>query len=312
MRRQKALMDQNRPPVILLAGPTGVGKTNLSLHLASRLGTEIVNADSMQIYRHMDIGTAKPTPEEQSRVPHHLIDIVDPDEPFDAARYLEVARPVVDALHKRGKIPLIVGGTGLYMKVLTRGICNGPGEDLEVRNALHRELEEQGLARLHEELLRADPELGKRIHPHDRQRILRALEVYRATGESLSRLQAQHRFQQTLYPSLKIVLFRDREDLYERINRRVHLMMEQGFLQEVQRLLNRGYGPHLRSMQSLGYKQVAQHLLGNISLDEAIYEIQRDTRRYAKRQLTWFRGDPEFQWFHAEDEKGVSEWIGKK
>lgn len=296
---------QSSLPIVLLAGATGVGKTASSLELATILGTEIVNADSMQIYRHMDIGTAKPISEERKLIRHHLLDIVDPDEPFDAARYLELARPVLDSLHGRGKVPLIVGGTGLYMKVLTQGICAGAPGDPQVREQLLREEKERGLAELHCELLRVDPVLGRRLHPNDRQRIVRALEVYRFTGRALSDWQARHKFRETLYRSVKIFIYRDRDELYERINRRVHLMMEQGFLDEVSRLLAMGYGPQLKPMQSLGYRQLVQHLLGAYSLDKAIYEIQKETRHYAKRQMTWFRGDPEFQWLHARDKMGI-------
>jgi len=300
---------QDPPPIILLAGPTAVGKTELALELALHLGTEIVNADSMQVYRYMDLGTAKPTREQRALVPHHLLDAADPDEPFDAARYAELARPVIEALHSRGKIPLVVGGTGLYVRVLTRGICIGAPGDPGVREQLLRELVEQGLPRLHEELLRVDPDAGRRIHPHDRQRIMRALEVYRLTGSPISTLQLQHRFNQRIYRSVKIFLYRERNVLYERINRRVLQMMDQGLPEEVRRLLEMGYGPELKPMQSLGYKQMASYLLGACSLDSAISEMQRATRQYAKRQLTWFRGDPEFRWFDAESRKEILELV---
>jgi tRNA dimethylallyltransferase len=296
-------------PIILLAGPTAVGKTELALEMALRLGTEIVNADSMQVYRHMDIGTAKPTPEQRALVPHHLLDIADPDEPFDAARYAELAQPVIEALRGREKIPLVVGGTGLYLKILTRGICPGAPGDAAIKQRLILELAEQGLPKLHEELLRVDPDAGRRIHPHDRQRILRALEVYRLTGSPLSLRQSQHRFSEQIYRSIKIFLYRERNVLYERINRRVLQMMDEGLLEEVRQLLARGYGPELKPMQSLGYKQAAACLGGALSRDSAVAETQRATRQYAKRQLTWFRGDSEFRWFHAEDRQGIWEWI---
>jgi len=298
-----------RLPLILIAGPTGVGKTALSLDLADRLRTEIVNADSMQVYRYMDIGTAKPTEDERARVRHHLLDAVDPDEPFDAAAYAELAHPVVKTIHDLGRIPLVVGGTGLYMKVLTRGICQGPEVAPAVREMLRREAHEKGLTALHEELKAVDPVLGESLHPHDRQRIIRALEVFRSTGRRLSEWQAAHRFAQNLYPTLKIFLTRSREDLYDRIDRRVLQMMDSGFLEEVEKLLQRGYGPELKPMQSLGYRQLAQHLLEGLPLDAAIDQIQRDTRRYAKRQLTWFRGDPEFHWMDAEDPEAAMTWI---
>lgn len=296
---------RNPLPIILLAGPTGVGKTRLALDLAEAIGTEIVNADSMQVYRHMDIGSAKPTPEERSRVRHHLLDAADPDEPFDAARYLELARPVVDALHVLGKIPLVVGGTGLYMKVLLHGICEGPPADPALRERIAAEIEDRGLAPLRAELEAVDPVLARRIHPNDRQRIVRAVEVFRATGEPLSLWQSRHLFEESHYTALKFFLHRERGELYERIDRRVIEMVESGLPAEVQRLLALGYGPGLKSMQSLGYRQMTDHLLGKIDLDEAVRRTQRDTRRYAKRQVTWFRGDPGFQWVHADDGKEV-------
>lgn len=300
------------PPIILLAGPTAAGKTELAIELALRLGTEIVNCDSMQVYRYMDIGTAKPSPEELALAAHHLLDVADPDESFDAARYAELARPVIDTLLGRGKMPLVVGGTGLYMKILTRGICPGAPGDPAIREQLLLELGEAGLPRLFEELRRVDPEAGRRLHPHDRQRILRALEVYRLTGCPLSRWQSRHRFQETNYRTIKIFLYRDRNVLYERINRRVRRMLDQGLLEEVRELLERGYGPELKSMQSVGYKQMAAHLLGGCPLDAAISRMQQATRRYAKRQLTWFKGDPEFRWFEADDRDGVWESIQRE
>ncbi len=296
-------------PIVLLAGPTAVGKTRLALRLAARLETEIVNADSMQIYRHMNIGTAKPSPEDRSRVPHHLLDVVDPHEPFDAATYLTLARPVIHDLHRRGKIPLVVGGTGLYMKVLTQGICPAPPTDPELRRRLKAAEAQKGLGALHEELLQVDPLCGERIHPHDRQRIHRALEVYHLTGTPLSRWQERHLFRETVHESLKIFLFREREELYGRIDRRVDIMMEEGFLEEVQKLLQAGYGPELHSMKSLGYRQLVRCLRGEWTLEKAVAEIQKETRRYAKRQFTWFRGDPQFQWFHAGEEEKVLAWV---
>jgi tRNA dimethylallyltransferase len=302
---------QSPLPIILLSGPTAVGKTELALEIAQRLGTEIVNADSMQVYRHMHIGTAKPTAEQRARVRHHLLDVADPDETFDAARYAELARPVIETLQGQGMIPLIVGGTGLYLKILTTGICPGAPGNHEIKQQLKLELAELGLPKLHEELLRVDPEAGRRIHPHDRQRIVRALEVYRLTGSPLSLRQSQHRFNERIYPSIKIFLYRDRNVLYERINRRVLQMLDEGLLEEVRRLLARGCGPELKPMQSLGYKQMVAHLRGVLSWDAAVSATQRATRHYAKRQLTWFRGDPEFRWFHADDRQGIWEWIQK-
>ncbi|MHC1728352.1 MAG: tRNA (adenosine(37)-N6)-dimethylallyltransferase MiaA [Syntrophobacteraceae bacterium] len=296
-------------PAVLIAGPTASGKTAISLELARRLSGEIVNADSMQVYRYMDIGTAKPTLYERQLVPHHLLDVADPDEPFDAARYLELARPVIDGLHWRGMVPLVVGGTGLYMKVLTRGICSGPPSDPKIRERLIAEEQAGGLAELHRDLSRVDPEAASRIHPHDRQRILRALEVFLASGTPLSLSQKQHGFQDTGFPAIKILLGRERDELYSRIERRVEIMLEEGLREEVERLIAMGYSPSLKSMQSLGYKQMAAHLAGELTMDEAAYLIKRETRRYAKRQLTWFRGDPDFRSFHADDVEGIFSFV---
>lgn len=296
---------QDPPTIILLAGPTAVGKTAVSLELARRLGTEIVNADSMQVYRHMDIGTAKPTREERSLIRHHLLDVVDPDEPFDAARYAKLARSAIDRILADGKTPLVVGGTGLYLKVLTRGICPAPPSDPAVREELLREEQRVGLGGLHRALREADPQLGEIIHPHDRQRILRALEVLRATGRPLSRWQAEHRFHEEAYRTVKIFLHRERSVLRERIDRRVHEMLEMGLVEEVRGLLDSGYSPGLKPMQSLGYRQMTAHLQGAMSFTEAVEEMQRETCRYAKRQVTWFRGDPEFHWMSPEDLSGI-------
>jgi len=299
-------------PVVLLAGPTAVGKTVVSLDLAVCLGSEIVNADSMQVYRGMDIGTAKPGREERARVPHHLLDVADPDEPFDAARYLRMGRGILTELHRRGVLPLVVGGTGLYMKALTRGLCEGPSSDEGIRAILQKEEEEKGLEFLFEELSRVDPAAARRLHPHDRQRILRALEVFRLTGRPLSARQSSHGFSRSPYRTVKVCLHRDRQELYERIDRRVERMMEAGFVAEVRRLLAVGYGPGLKPMQSLGYRQIVSFLRGECSLDSAVSRIQRDTRRYAKRQLTWFRGDLEFRWFHPRDRQAILKFVRKE
>ncbi len=300
------------PPAVLIAGPTASGKTAVSLELARRLSAEIVNADSMQVYRFMDIGTAKPTGDERRQAPHHLLDVVYPDEPFDAARYLELAAPVIADIHCRGRVALVVGGTGLYMKVLTRGICSGPSSDAEVRERLIAEEKERGLAALHDDLSGVDPDSALRIHPHDRQRILRALEVYYSTGAPLSLSQKQHGFRESPVRAVRILLLRDRDELYARIERRVEIMLQEGLKEEVERLIARGYSPSLKSMQSLGYKQMAAHLAGEFTFDEAVRLIKRDTRRYAKRQLTWFRGDPDFRAFHADDIEAIFAFISSE
>jgi tRNA dimethylallyltransferase len=296
-------------PAVLLAGPTASGKTSLSLELvramSGRMPVEIVNGDSMQVYRYMDVGTAKPSPWERSLVPHHLLDIADPDEDFDAARYLALARPKIEELRSRATLALVVGGTGLYMRVLTRGICSGPPSDPRVKERLIALENSRGLAHLHQDLSRVDPRSAGKIHPNDRQRIIRALEVFYSGGVPLSLLQKSHGFSQELFPTIKIFINRERDALYERINRRVDQMLAEGLKAEVERLFSMGYGPQLKSMQSIGYRQMAAHLSGAISMDEAAFEIKRETRRYAKRQITWFRGDAEFRCFEADDLAGI-------
>ncbi len=296
-------------PLVLLAGPSASGKTSLSIELSARFSAEIVNADSMQVYRRMEIGTAKPTPEQRRIVPHHLIDVADPDEPFDAARYLSIARPVIEDILKRGKLPLVVGGTGLYMRVLTRGLCPGPPSDPEVKRRLIADEKSKGLGGLYCDLLRIDPESATRIHRNDRQRIIRALEVFYLGGVPLSILQKGHGFRQRLFPAVKVFINREREVLYERINRRVDRMLEAGLKDEVEGLLAMGYAAELKSMQSIGYRQMAAHLAGAIPVDEAAFQIKRESRHYAKRQITWFRGDHEFRSFDADDIEGIDRYI---
>jgi tRNA dimethylallyltransferase len=284
------------PEVIVITGPTASGKTAAGIALARALATEIVSADSMQVYRFMDIGTAKPTPAERALVRHHLIDVVDPDERFDAARFGALARRVVAGLHRAGKPAVVVGGTGLYIKALLRGLAPAAASDPEVRRELRERLAAVGAAALHAELARCDPESAARLHPNDAVRILRALEVYRLTGEPLSRLHAAHRFAEAPFRALTIALACDRRELYARIDRRVEAMMAAGLAEEVAGLLARGYGPELKPMQAIGYSHMTAYLAGRLSREEGVRTLQRDTRRYAKRQLTWLRGQADLLW----------------
>jgi len=285
-----------QPKVAVLVGPTAVGKTAVALDLAEALGAEIVNADSMQVYREFDIGTAKPTLAERARVPHHLVDVADPDEPYDAARYAREGRAVIARLHQRGVPPLVAGGTGLYIKALLAGLF--PQEDAvhEVRPQLARELADQGLPALYARLESLDPATARRLAPGDTYRILRALEVVEATGRPLSELHAAHGFQDRPYDTLKIGLHLPREELYRRIEARVDLMVAQGWLEEVRTLLQR-YSPEIKPLQALGYRHLAAVVQGDLTLAEAVELTRTETRRYAKRQLTWFRADPEVRWF---------------
>jgi tRNA dimethylallyltransferase len=288
--------EAGRPRVVVICGPTAVGKTAAGIEVARAVNGEIVGADSMQVYRSMDIGTAKPTAREQAAVRHHLIDVVDPDEPFDAAAYLTLGRRVLADLFRRGKTPVVVGGTGLYIKALLYGLFRSDARDPAVRARLRAEAEAQGAAALHHRLAQCDPQTAARLHPNDTLRILRALEVFEVTGRPISALQREHRFGDAPFHTLKIGLSLDREALYGRIDRRVEAMMAAGLEEEVRTLLARGYGPHLKSMQSIGYSHMAALIAGAVSRADCIRTLQRDTRRFAKRQLTWFRADPEINW----------------
>jgi tRNA dimethylallyltransferase len=288
-----------RFPVVAIVGPTAVGKTDLSFRLASELSCEIVSFDSVQVYRGMDIGTAKPTAEEQGRLQHHLIDVVDPDEPFDAADFVRKAGAVIRSVTARGKVPLLVGGTGLYLRSLIKGLASCPGRDPQLRARLHAFGAEHGTGALHRRLSEVDPETASRVHPMDTFRVIRALEVHELTGEPISSWRRRHeRSQGRLFPCRKLGLIRPRAELYRRIDRRVDTMLEAGLLEEVRSLLDKGYSPRLKSLQSLGYRHMIDFLSGRLSFEEAARQLKRDTRHYAKRQLTWFRADPEVRWFH--------------
>jgi tRNA dimethylallyltransferase len=298
-----------RPRLVILVGPTGVGKSELALELAEELGGEIISADSMQVYRYMDIGTAKPSLEERGRVRHHLIDVVTPDQPFHAGLYRALGRRAIEGLDRDGKWTWVVGGTGLYVKTLIHGLFASPRVAPEIRERLKQEAQERGDEWLHQRLRQVDPPAALKVHSHDRARILRALEVFEGTGVPISFYQEQHRFGERPYVTLKIGLEMERRTLYERIDRRVDRMVEQGFLGEVETLMGMGYGPDLKPMQSLGYKQLTHYLEKRLDWAEAIRQIKRDTRHYAKRQWTWFKADPEIHWYDPEDkrEKIVSE-----
>ncbi|MDA8126846.1 MAG: tRNA (adenosine(37)-N6)-dimethylallyltransferase MiaA [Deltaproteobacteria bacterium] len=297
-----------KPRLILLLGPTGAGKTALALRLAERFGGEIVGADSMQVYRGMDIGTAKPTTEERKRVPHHLLDVVAPDAPFDVSLYCELARTAIAALHREEKRIFVVGGTGLYLRALVGGLIDGPAADETLRQTLKDEMARLGKPHLYEKLRERDPRAAARIHPQDGIRIVRALEVLELTGRSIVDHQQAHRFQERPYEVLKIGLLPERERLWAAIDGRTEQMMARGFLDEVRQLLER-YDGSLKAMQSLGYRHLVAQLAGKTDLAEAVRLIKADTRRYAKRQLTWFTADPEIHWQDPDDEAEAAERI---
>ncbi|WP_282935492.1 tRNA (adenosine(37)-N6)-dimethylallyltransferase MiaA [Paenibacillus sp. RC67] len=285
-----------KPRLLVLVGPTAVGKTKLSLKLASEYGAEIISGDSMQVYRGMDIGTAKVTPEEQNGIPHHLIDIHDPDHPFSVAEFQERSRGLINDIHNRGKLPFIVGGTGLYVE----SVCydyqfSEVGSDDEFREEQRVYAEQQGNEALWERLREVDQESAQRLHPNDQRRIIRALEVFHLTGERLSE-QLKVQKKQSPYELCIVGLTMDRALLYKRIEERIDLMMEQGLLEEVQRLRDKGYGMQHISMQGLGYKEILGYLEGAMTLEEAVIQLKQDTRRFAKRQLSWFRHMKDIEW----------------
>jgi len=292
----KPAQADDRPRLIVVCGPTAAGKTGVGIALARALNGEVISADSMQVYRGMDIGTAKPTPAERAAAPHHLIDVADPDEPFDAERFTRLARPLALSLAAAGKVPVIVGGTGLYIKALLGGLFRAPPTDPDVRRQLASEADALGAPALHARLQEVDAETAGRLHPNDRVRILRALEVHASTGRPLSALQREHRFRDAPFAALKVGLALERTELYERIDRRVDAMVAAGLEEEVRGLLARGYGPHLNSMQSIGYSHMADFVAGAVDQPECLRTLKRDTRRFAKRQMTWFRADPEVVW----------------
>lgn len=276
-------------PIVVLTGPTASGKTEFALRLAEALGAEIVSADSMQVYRSLDIGTAKPTQAERARVVHHLIDVAEVDEPYSAGRYRDEAAKAIRGIAARGRPCLVVGGTALYVKALLEGLLPGPARDEGVREELARLWDAGEREKLREELLRADPELAARLHPNDRTRILRGIEVRRVTGLPLSSLQRSHGFSERPYRELRLGLWMEREELNARIARRVGRMLEEGWVEEVRSVLAKGYDPSLTSLQAIGYKEICEYLRAGGDLDETAERIRRATRQFAKRQMTWFR-----------------------
>jgi len=282
--------------LLIIAGPTAVGKTEASILLAKELRAEIVSADSMQIYRGMDIGTAKPTKEQRKLVSHHMIDIVEPDHPYSVGDYLRDARMAIDSVIAAGNTPLVLGGTGLYIRALTRGLFQGPSADLELRKQLLQREAEEEPGKLYGDLVKIDPVAANKIHPNDLRRTIRALEVYYLKNRTLSDFQRNHAFKERPYRFKMFFLFRSRSELYQRIEKRVDRMIADGLEAEVKTLMDRGYCPDLISMKGLGYQHVTALHLGRVSRDEAIALLKRDTKRFAKRQFTWFRREPQTIW----------------
>lgn len=287
--------------IVVICGPTASGKTQLAIELAQKWNAEIVSADSGQIWRELDIGTAKPTPEQRKQVPHHLIDVANPDEHFDASRYAELSDAAIANICERGKLPLVVGGTGLYLKILLHGLCEAPAQDEAVRAQLTARIEKEGLSILFEELKRVDPETAQKIHSNDTTRIVRALEVFEISGAPLSKFHKEHAFQKPRYEALQIGLLCDKKILHERIEKRVDWMMANGWTEEVRELL-KFYSADSQALRgTIGHPQIVAHLRGELSLEEATEQIKTLTKQFAKRQMTWFRSDKTIQWMDASE-----------
>lgn len=288
-------------PLIILTGPTAVGKTSLSIRLAKAIGGEIISADSMQVYRHMDIGSAKVTPEEMDGVVHHLIDVLEPDEEFNVTRFQAMAKTAMEEIYSRGHVPIVVGGTGFYIQALLYDIDFKENDDhTQIRAELERLGEEKGNGYLHELLREVDPESAEAIHANNRKRVIRAIEYYRMTGQKISEHNEEERAKESPYRFYYYVLNCERPLLYERINQRVDLMLKQGLIEEVKKLKKMGCSRGMVSMQGLGYKEILDYLDGSCTLEEAVYILKRDTRHFAKRQITWFKREREVRWLQLE------------
>lgn len=293
-----------KKPLVILTGPTAVGKTKASIGLAKAIGGEIISADSMQIYKHMDIGSAKIRPDEMEGIPHYLVDELEPWEEFHVALFQQKAKQYIKEIYGRGHIPILVGGTGFYIQSVLYDIdFKEPvlEEEKDIRQDLEKKAQDKGEAWLHEELEKVDPVSAGQIHPHNVKRVIRALEYYRQTGEPISAHNAREREKESPYAFCYFVLNQDRSVLYERIDERIEKMMEAGLLEEVARLRGAGCNRSLVSMQGLGYKELLAYLEGEYSLEEAVYRLKRDTRHFAKRQLTWFGREREVIWIQKEE-----------
>ncbi len=286
----------------MILGPTCVGKTQVSLKLADILKGEIVSFDSRQVYKFMDIGTAKPTKKEREKIPHHLIDLVSPDEKFTAADYGKEAREIIRQIIKRNKQPIAVGGSGLYLEALIKGFFQGPQADEKIRKRLEREAQEFGEPHLFSRLKEVDPQAAERIHPNDLVRIIRALEVYELTGKPISTWQREGDYEPFPMQFVKIGLNLKRKKIYQRINQRTEQMISEGPLDEVRMLKKKGFTPELKALKTVGYQELFAYLEGKLDLSDAIEKIRLNTRHYAKRQLTWFRKDKEIIWMGADDD----------
>ena len=295
-----------RRPVIVIVGPTAVGKSRVAVEVAKAFGTEVLTADSRQVYRGMDIGTDKPVQEERQGVPHQLIDLVNPHQSFNAGLYRRQAMEEIERLYRDSRLPLVVGGTGLYVRTLLKGLCSAPPADLTVRAALRQEAKEWGYDRLYARLVEVDAVTAARLHPRDESKVIRALEVYQLSGRRMSEFQQEHGFSERPFSALIVGLNRDRDVLYRRIEERIDWQLAHGLIEETQQLLAQGYRRTSAAMKGLGYRQVAEHLAGEYDANEMVRRFKRDTRHFSKRQMTWFRKEPGIQWLAIEESEPVS------
>lgn len=304
-----------RPPVVVVTGPTGSGKTELAIALAERFEGEIVNADSMQVFRYMDIGTAKPSPVERRRVPHHLFDVADPDENYSAGRYAKEARMAAAAIHERGHVVFLTGGTGLYIRAFLDGLIETGNVDRALRDRLENEqrraAEDGDPTRLHRRLKEFDADAAERIHPNDVRRTVRALEILQQSGRTASSVREAHGFRDRPFKVLHLSIDPGREVLAERIDRRAESMIKGGLLQEVRELRERGYTADLRPMQAIGYRHIQPVVDGSDTLANALEAIKIDTRRFARRQRTWIRAVPDVHWHDPREPEAVLERVGR-
>lgn len=292
-------------PVVVMVGPTAVGKSRVAIEVAKAFETEVLTADSRQVFRGMDVGTDKPLPEERQDVPHRLIDLVNPDESFNAGLYRRRALDEIERLYREHRLPLVVGGTGLYVRTLLKGLCAAPPADPIVRAALRQEAKDEGPDRLYARLVAVDPVTAVRLHPRDESKVLRALEVYQLSGRRMSEFQQEHGFAERPFSALIIGLNRDRAALYRRIEERIDWQLAHGLIEETKQLLAQGYQRDSAAMKGLGYRQVAEHLAGEYDAVEMVRRFKRDTRHFSKRQMTWFRKESGIQWLTIEESESA-------
>jgi tRNA dimethylallyltransferase len=292
-------------PVVVIVGPTAVGKSRVAVEVAKAFETEGLTADSRQVYRGMDVGTDKPPPEQRQGVPHRLIDLVNPDESFNTGLYRRQALDEIERLHRDRRLPLVVGGTGLYVRTLLKGLCEAPPADPLVRAALRQEAKGEGYDRLYARLVAVDPMAAARLHPRDESKVIRALEVYQLSGRRMSEFQQEHGFAERPFSALIIGLNRDRNVLYRRIEERIGWQLAHGLIEETEQLLAQGYQRDSAAMKGLGYRHVAEHLAGEYDVAEMVRRFKLDTRHFSKRQMTWFRKEPGIQWLTIEESESA-------